>query len=114
MADERTDFLRGAMDLVVLRVLADGPRHATGLTDELQGIFEGVASVKIGSLHGRLRELERRGWLVSEYGRSAHNRQTRLYSLTPDGWTHLERSADDWNRFAALVSGMLLPNRGEV
>lgn len=108
----RTDFLRGVMDLLLLRVLADGPRHATGLTEELQGVFEGVVSVKVSSLHGRLRHLERQGWVTSGYGRSSTNRQARYYELTPEGWTQLERSADDWHRFAALVAGMMLPNRG--
>jgi len=94
--------------MMILRALTNGPRHCSGITEDLRAVFEDVASVKVGSLHSRLRRMERYGWLRSEWGRSPANRVARFYELTPAGWKQLETSVDDWSRFTALVGSVML------
>ena len=106
--DARVDFLRGAMELLILRCVAGGPRHGRDIANQLSDLFEGVPSARVGSLYGRLRRMERLGWLTSEYRVSDTNRLARFYRITPTGWKQLETSAGEWSAFSGLLSGFLL------
>ena len=106
--DARVDFLRGATELLILRCVAGGPRHGSDIAAQLTELFEGVPSARVGSLYGRLRRMERLGWLASSYGVTETNRMARYYRITPAGWKQLETSAGEWSTFSGLLSGFLL------
>lgn len=106
--EPRADFLRGAIELLILRSVASGPRHGRDIEGQLEQLFEGIPSVKVPSLYGRLRRLERAGWLTSAYGLTSSRRMARFYRITPAGWKKLEESAGEWGAFSGLVSGFLL------
>ncbi len=53
--------------------------------------------------------MERKGWIAAEWGSSELNRRAKFYRLTPQGGQHLAAETEQWERFAAAVSKVLLP-----
>jgi PadR family transcriptional regulator len=102
------EFLRGNLDMLILRALVGAARHPKDVARELGDVLESVVDVRPGSIQSRLRRLERSGLVASSWGRTVVNRGARFYRLTPAGWSELERMAVEWNRYVALVSGLML------
>jgi DNA-binding PadR family transcriptional regulator len=48
-----------------------------------------------------------RGWLVSTWGVSDHNRRAKFYRLSALGKRELSAEADYWNRVAAAVTQVM-------
>ena len=65
--------------------------------------------IEEGSLYPALYRLERRALVKAEWGVSELGRRVKLYRLTPQGRAQLRRETDEWARFAAAVSRVLLP-----
>ena len=103
MATERGDLLRGALEMLVLRCLEDGPMHGYGITERLQRISD-VLAVDEGSLYPALYRMQKRGWLESRWGRSENNRKARFYSLTAAGRKQLDAAASSWARCSDAVT----------
>jgi PadR family transcriptional regulator, regulatory protein PadR len=70
-------LLRGALDLLVLRVLARGPQHGFGITKMLNELSRDWLQIEEGSLHPCLYRLEERGWVKSSVSSSENNRRAR-------------------------------------
>jgi len=80
----RSDSLRGALDLLVLRVLAAEPLHGYAIARKVRTLTDDVLTVEEGSLYPALYRMERSGWLDATWGRNDNNRRVRVYTLTPD------------------------------
>jgi transcriptional regulator len=80
-AGSRT-FLKGALDLLVLRVLARGPQHGFDITKMLSELSRDWLQIVEGSLYPCLYRLEERGWVKSSVSSSENNRRARYYELT--------------------------------
>jgi DNA-binding PadR family transcriptional regulator len=65
--------------------------------------------VEEGSLYPALYRMERRGWIEAEWGTSELGRRAKFYRITPKGRRQLAAETEQWSRFAAAVSGVLLP-----
>lgn len=81
----RRTFLKGALDLLVLRVLARGPQHGFGITKMLSELSRDWLQIEEGSLYPCLYRLEERGWVKSSVSSSENNRRARYYELTRKG-----------------------------
>lgn len=103
MSTDRGELLRGTLEMLILRCLADGPMHGYGITERLQRVSEEVLAVDEGSLYPALYRMQKRGWLTSEWGRSKNNRRARFYSITGKGQTRLDEAAESWARFIEAV-----------
>jgi DNA-binding PadR family transcriptional regulator len=53
--------------------------------------------------------MERKEWITAEWGVSELNRRVKLYRLTPTGRKQLSDETEQWARFAAAISKVLLP-----
>ena len=104
MSGERGDLLRGALEMLILRCLEEQPMHGWGITERLQRVSDDVLTVDEGSLYPALYRMQHRGWLTSEWGRSANNRRARFYSLTAKGKKQLAAATESWNRFSEAVA----------
>ena len=103
MPTERGDLLRGTLEMLILRSLADGPMHGYAITDRLQQVSD-VLTVDEGSLYPALYRMQKRGWLKSEWGRSENNRKARFYTITAAGKKQLGAAASSWARFSDAVA----------
>ena len=104
---DRGSLLRGTLDLLVLRLLAAGPRHGYAISKRLCELSDEWLQVDEGSLYPCLYRMEERGWIRSELQVSENNRRARYYTLTPSGEEELRLQSDNWRLFSNLVASVL-------
>lgn len=108
MQPTRSELLRGTLDTLILKTLAWGPRHGYGIARWLESTTEDTLRIEEGSLYPALYRLEKRGRVASEWGKSELGRRAKYYRITDDGKVHLRQETEDWKRFSAAVSSVLL------
>src|SRR5215469_3386641 len=104
---ERGTLLRGALDLLVLRVLARGQQHGFGITKMLGELSQDWLQLEEGSLYPCLYRMEERGWVKSSVSSSENNRRARYYELTVKGGEELRRQIQNWREFSNVVDTVL-------
>jgi PadR family transcriptional regulator, regulatory protein PadR len=62
----KTEYLQGALDLVILKTLALGPNHGWGIQQRIRQVSLEALSVSQGSLYPALHRLEAAGIVPSE------------------------------------------------
>ncbi len=102
-----SDQLHGTLDMLVLKVLADGPLHGYAIAVRLQRLSNDVLSVEEGSLYPALYRMERRGWLASAWALTETGRRARFYKLTRTGRAQLEAETASWLRLTTAVADVL-------
>jgi transcriptional regulator len=108
MTDDRSaDVLRGTLDLLILKTVALEPMHGWGISQRIQQMSDGLLEVNQGSLYPALQRLAERGWIVSEWGRTAEKRRAKYYDLTPAGRTALGQETESWRRYVGAVEQIL-------
>jgi PadR family transcriptional regulator, regulatory protein PadR len=101
-------LLHGTLDALVLKTLADGPRHGYAIARFIEDTTAEAIAVEEGSLYPALYRMERRGWIAAEWGRSELGRHAKFYRLTDAGRDQLAAQTATWRRFAAGISKVLL------
>jgi len=102
-----SDQLHGTLDMLVLKVLDDGPLHGYAIATRLERLSKDVLSVEEGSLYPALYRMERRGWLASAWAVSDSGRRARFYRLTKSGRGQLEAETASWLRLTTAVADVL-------
>jgi PadR family transcriptional regulator PadR len=105
--EQKTDLLKGTLDLLVLQALTLGPLHGLGVSTRIEQITKGTFQVKPGSLFPALHRMEEAGWLHSSWGESENNRRAKFYRLTRAGKRQLEAETEDWRRIAIAINSAL-------
>ena len=103
--------LKGTLDMMVLRVLVEEPRHGYGITRRLQEISDDAFQVDEGSMYPALYRMEERGLIEAEWFRTDNNRRARVYRLTDAGRARLADETARWARFSDVVSKVMAPAR---
>jgi PadR family transcriptional regulator, regulatory protein PadR len=97
--------VQGTLELLVLRTLAAGaPMHGFAILDWIRQTTDEVLLVEDGALYPALRRMERRGWVVSDWGISEKGRRARYYELTPAGRKALAKETTRWESYVAAVA----------
>src|SRR3982750_24612 len=96
---KKTDVLQGTLDLIVLRLLEQGPSNGWDLTQAIQVVSQGILSVNYGTLYPALHRLEAQGGLSAAWGITDNNRRARMYQLAPSGRKQLAEERKSWRRF---------------
>ncbi len=107
MPNPSNDFLRGTLDLMILKTLSWGPAHGYGIARWIEQCTDDVLQVEEGSLYPALHKLEDRGLIGADWGITEHNRRAKFYRLTAAGRTQLRTSRESWARFATAVAQVL-------
>jgi PadR family transcriptional regulator PadR len=108
---QKTDpngLLHGTLDVLVLKTLARGPLHGYGIAKWIEEATSEAVIVEEGSLYPALYRMERREWIEAEWGTSELGRRAKFYRITAVGRRRLHDETQQWARFAAGVSRMLL------
>ena len=98
------DLMQGALDLLLLKILALEPLHAWAVSQRLKQVSGDVLQVSDGSLYPALHKLEQEGWITAKWKVTEHGRRARFYSLTRPGRRALEREAANWERLSEAIS----------
>lgn len=104
-AVDTSQMLRGALDLVVLAVLADEDGYGYDVLRRLRD--SGLTEVGDASVYGTLRRLSKAGHLRSYTAPSAEGPDRRYYGLTPAGREELVLGAKTWRGFAGSVDDII-------
>jgi PadR family transcriptional regulator PadR len=107
VSSESTEFLKGTLDLMILKTLSWAPAHGYGIARWIERCTDDVLQVEEGSLYPALYKLEEQGLIVSDWGITEHNRRAKFYRLTAAGKKQLRTSHDYWARFAKAVTQVL-------
>lgn len=100
---------RGYLDLLVLSVLARGPRHGYQVIVEMRDLSDGEFDLPQGTVYPRLHQLEASGLLSSAWER-VDERRRRVYEITRAGAAALAASRAEWDRFARGVWTVVGPS----
>ena len=108
---------KGALEMLVLRLLADTPCHGYALLVRLRQAGGGMLELKEGTLYPILYRLEDDGCIASAWqgdgqGAPAGSRARRtapkkVYTVTPRGRELLRAQARAWAEFSACVDRIL-------
>jgi PadR family transcriptional regulator, regulatory protein PadR len=107
VAEGSVEMLRGTLDVLILKTLSWGPAHGYAIAEWIEHLTGAALMVEEGSLYPALHRMERRGFLVSEWGQSEANRRAKFYRLTDEGRRSLAQRGAAWQRFAEAVGRVL-------
>ena len=101
------DLLRGTVDLLILRTLANGPLHGYAIAQRLRVVSQEVLQVGESSLYPSLQRLLLKGWVSAEWGASENNRRARYYTITSFGRKHLAIERAEFERLVGAMTRVM-------
>ncbi len=107
MSEERSEFLKGTLDMLILKLVALGPIHGYAIAQRIQQISRDFFQLQQGSLYPALHRLEDRGWLKAEWRATETGRDAKFYALTPKGRKQLEAEVENWGKLTDAVALIL-------
>jgi PadR family transcriptional regulator PadR len=107
MNEDRSEFLKGTLDMLILKIVALGPIHGYAISQRIKQISKDFFHVHQGSLYPALHRLEDRGWLKADWKETDTGREAKFYSLTAKGRKQLESEMRTWGKLADAVALIL-------
>jgi transcriptional regulator len=102
-----SDLVQGTLDLLILKTISLEPKHGWAIAKRIQQISGEVLQVQQGSLYPALHRLEKRGWLLAEWGESENGREAKFYRLSAKGRKQLSEEEASWRRLSEAI-GLVL------
>ena len=102
-----SDILRGTLDLLILKTLAQGPTHGWRIGERIQQLSGEALRVGQGSLYPALQRMENRGWLSGEWKLNEDGRRAKVYALTSEGREALRAELESWRNYVGAVEMVL-------
>jgi PadR family transcriptional regulator PadR len=107
MTQEKSEFLKGTLDMLILKILALEETHGYAIAQRLQQLSKDFFQVHQGSLYPALHRLEDRGWVQSKWKDSETGREAKFYSLTKKGRQQLAAEVLNWEKMSDAVALIL-------
>lgn len=99
------EWLRGVLELCVLRALADGPTYGYEISARLSA--GGLGTVKGGTLYPLLKRFEQAGRVQIEWRPGDGGPGRKYYVLTEAGHEALADLTGRWHRFTQTTNNIL-------
>src|SRR5258708_15451307 len=103
----KSDLPQGTLDLLIMKIIAQGPVHGYAIAQRLQQVSRDVVQAPQGSLYPALHRLENRGLLAAGWKQTETGREAKFYRLTRKRRTQLDTEAASWQRLTGAV-GLIL------
>jgi PadR family transcriptional regulator, regulatory protein PadR len=97
----------GALSMLVLRILQNGPLHGYAIAQRIRQLSGEVLEAEEGSLYPALQKMLMEGWVTAEWGVSETKRRVRYYNLTKDGVQKLRQELSEYDQVTAAIQGIL-------
>src|SRR6202011_2389330 len=107
MPQEKTELLKGTLDMLILKIVAAGPIHGYAISHRLQQISKDFFQGPQGSLYPALHRLDEQGWLDAQWKDTATGREAKFYPLARKGRKQLETEVSNWERLSDAVALIL-------
>jgi PadR family transcriptional regulator len=104
---DRSDLLQGTLDMLILKVLATGPRHGYAVAQRIGQVSRALLQVPQGSLYPALHRLENRGLVAAAWAQTESGRDAKVYRLTAKGRRRLGEEMADWRRMTEAIQLIL-------
>ena len=105
--DKKKDVLLGTLDLLILRVISNEPKHGYGIARRIEQISDSALNVQQGSLYPALHRLEKKAFIQSEWLTGETNKPIKMYTLTKDGQRQLKEEVANWKLISAAVNTVI-------
>jgi PadR family transcriptional regulator PadR len=102
----RSQALKGHLDMLLLAVLDDGPKHGYAIIESLRERSGEVFDLPDGTVYPALHRLEGAGLVTSEWHR-VDGRRRRTYELTRKGHAQLAEQRRSWEQFFTAIDNVL-------
>jgi len=100
-----SEWLRGVLEVCVLRVLADGETYGYAIASRLSD--GGLGVVKGGTLYPLLSRLESAELVTVQWRAGDGGPGRKYYLLTDEGHQELQSTARQWSVFTDLTTGFI-------
>ncbi|MCH6550818.1 MAG: helix-turn-helix transcriptional regulator [Planctomycetes bacterium] len=114
MVRRPADLIRGASDLLVLSILADGPQYGYAIARRLAAGSDGAVRLSPGVLYPLLHEMEKQGLLLSSWetvqardNPDGPGRKRKWYRLSAKGRRRLAQRVAAHRAYQALIDSFL-------
>jgi len=112
---------RDSTDLIVLSLLADGPRYGYSISKEVAARSDGRLKMTPGVLYPLLKSLEADGLVLTEWEEvksdraeeSADGRRRKWYRLSAKGRKRLDQRITAMRAYRAVIDAFVGPAREE-
>lgn len=101
------ELLKGSIALLILKLLSERDRYGYEIIQEAARRTENAFEFKEGTLYPALHQLEKRGYLRSEWRVAKTGKQRKYYGLTAAGRKAASQSQRDWALFTRTVNAVL-------
>jgi DNA-binding PadR family transcriptional regulator len=106
MAKFNPELMRGSLDLMVLSVLASGPKYGYLLQQELHDASRGAVDIQAGTLYPLLHRLESDKLIRCRWEDST-GRRRKWYEINDSGRKRLSVQAREWHEYADCIRNLL-------
>ena len=100
-----SEWLRGVLELCVLRVVADGPTYGYAIAGRLADA--GFGDIKGGTLYPLLARLEKNQLVTVDWRTGEGGPGRKYFTLTDAGRAELEHGLTQWEAFSDRVDAHL-------
>jgi DNA-binding PadR family transcriptional regulator len=100
------ELLRGSLELMLLTVLADGPKYGYLIQQRLLETSNGKVKMQAGTLYPLLHKLEAARCVKCRWEDST-GRRRKWYELTAAGRKQLARRVHQWTDYVECLRGVL-------
>ena len=104
---QNPDLVRGALEPVILEIIAAGTSYGYEIGRAVQEASGGELLAQEGTLYPALHRLEKRGYLSATWKISPEGRKRKHYRLTAEGRRYLEALRTEWAAFSKTVNRIL-------
>ena len=101
------ELKRGALELIVLQLLAPGEAYGYEIVTKLSSATDAALEVSDGTLYPVLYRLERAGFVSVRWETPERGVPRKYYRLTKDGRVELDRLTREWRTFAGAMEKLL-------
>jgi transcriptional regulator len=105
--DPSLTFLKGTVDMLVLKSISWGPMHGFGIALWLEQQSSGSLGMDDAAMYQVLHRLEGRGFVDAQWKTTENNRRARFYRLTAAGRAHLLRETHSWLQYSRAVTAIM-------
>jgi transcriptional regulator len=82
---DKSELLRGTLDMLVLKTLSIEPMHGYGIAHHLKQVTNDALQVEEGSLYPALYRMLQKGWVKAGWRQTPKGQRARYYALTVAG-----------------------------